>query len=190
LAAVFRHFLEGKNVNCQLGTILGWDGDSGRANDLGDGRVGCIFHGITAPSTVEALTRAGGGCRLVVEVQQGFSLTEFATARLHGFDRAKFPYAVRIAVTYDERFTQAVLVFPRNFTEHLLELEEPDASLGRDFNPGEFPGAPQSIIEAATRLHALGYRVAGPPEGPVINSLFGITMKRGCGFLVELRYAR
>jgi hypothetical protein len=123
---------------CQIGPILGHDGDECRVNNCSSGRYDCVTCGRCYPhlsaetvNTVKALLQA----------------------------HPRFPYCgapqvndLGLSLSFDQYgFERASIVW---YTQHDL--------VGRSFNPAEFGQFPASLVTAAQNLEKIGFRVVAP----------------------------
>lgn len=135
------------NATCELGTVLGHDGDECRAQRCSNGHVHCLVCGLlfgktggwVGPSTIDALRNVSRSRSTITPIE----------SRL------------------DNRF---LLGFGPNMSGNLI-YERPelfdlqaDATIGRDFVAAEFADIPPKLVEVATNLSKLGYRVTGPKD--------------------------
>ena len=135
---------------CQIGPILGHDGDECRVQVYGNGRVGCVSCGRTYPQLSAETVQA---VKALLEAHPRFPFCE-----------APHVHDLGLSVKYDEYgHVSAQLSW---YHEHdLAAAQNPDDNVGWLFEPGQLGNVPEPLIKAAQNLCAAGFRVVAPNVG-------------------------
>lgn len=132
---------------CQIGPILGHDGDECRVNLCSNGRYVCITCQRVYPQLSDATVAS-------------------VKALLEAHPR--FPYCgapqvndLGLSLHFDKYgFESASIVW---YSDHdLAAAAAPVLSIGRPFDPSEFGEFPAALVAAAQNLEKIGFRVVAP----------------------------
>lgn len=176
------------SATCQIGPILGHDGDECRANDTGDGIL-CYACGRHYPkfgpeilNIMRALVSANatGSWMQAPQVDKGSAIAsdpdspEFAAACLSGYDPLTND-TVRLRVAYGRYGFERVSL--RYDSEDLKSAAAAEQEIGQDFNAFAWR-APESIERAAIALAQLGFRVTNAPTDGLLKTIIMVKGRR------------
>ncbi len=175
---------------CQVGQLIGHDGDECRANKVVGGGVACYVCGRVYPdfgatelSVIKAIADARPAFPSMPApvVMVGSDIAgepdsaEFRAACLSGHD-PNLVDTIRLGFAYGRYGFERVNVCYDG--EDLKAAKNPDLTIGRSYSGFEYGAVPESIDKAASALSDLGFRVTNQPGDGLLRSIIMVLGQR------------